>query len=109
MKRIVRLTETDLTNIVRRVLKENNDYKNIETSGNGGWKSKLVSYESDMDNFLRQLKDSGTEIDKLRFLKKIQKETDQIYWDVYDNSDSEPEGFTELQMNLIKRFKQKLN
>lgn len=109
MKKIVRLTESDLSRIVRRVIRENNDHKNIESSDNEDWKLKLKSYESKMDDFLRQLKDSGTEIDKLRFLKKVQKETDQMYWDVYDNSDSEPEGFAELQLNLMKRFRQKLN
>jgi phosphoglycolate phosphatase-like HAD superfamily hydrolase len=109
MKKIITLTERDLTRIVRRVIRENNDYKNIETSGNEDWKSKLKSYESKMDDFLRQLKDSGTEIDKKRFLTQIQNQTDQMYWDVYDNSDSEPEGFVELQMNLMKRFRQKLN
>lgn len=110
MKKVIRLTESDLTRIVKRVINEqNNDPKNIENSGNEDWKSKLVSYEEKMDNFLRQLKDSGTEIDKLRFLKQVQKETDQMYWDVYDNSDSEPEGFAELQLGLIKRFRKKLN
>ena len=34
MKKIITLTERDLTRIVRRVIRENNDYKNIETSGN---------------------------------------------------------------------------
>jgi hypothetical protein len=62
-----------------------------------------------MENFLRELKSSGTEIDKHRFLKQVQKKTDQMYWDVYDNSDSEPEGFVELQMDLIKHFRKKLN
>ena len=106
MKRIIRLTERDLSRIVKQVIREQ---YNKETSGDEDWKSKLKSYESKMDNFLSQLKDSGVTIDKKRFLKQIQKETDQMYWDVYDNSDSEPEGFVELQLDLMKRFRQKLN
>ena len=108
MKRIVRLTESDLTRIVKRVIKEQY-HENIETPSDDDLRSKLDSYKKKMENFLRELKSSGTEIDKHRFLKQVQKETDQMYWDVYDNSDSEPEGFVELQMDLIKHFRKKLN
>jgi len=108
MKRIIKLTESDLTRIVKRVIKEEY-HENIETTSDDDLRSKLDSYKSEMENFLRELKSSGTEIDKHRFLKQVQKETDQMYWDVYDNSDSEPEGFVELQMDLIKHFRQKLN
>jgi hypothetical protein len=108
MKRTIRLTERDLTRIVKRVIKEQY-HENIETPSDDDLRSKLDSYKRKMENFLRELKSSGTEIDKHRFLKQVQKETDQMYWDVYDNSDSEPEGFVELQMDLIKHFRQKLN
>ena len=108
MKKIVRLTESDLARIVKRVIKEQY-HENIETPSDDDLRSKLDSYKRKMENFLRELKSSGTEIDKHRFLKQVQKETDQMYWDVYDNSDSEPEGFVELQMDLIKHFRQKLN
>ena len=108
MKRIIKLTESDLTRIVKRVIKEEY-HENIETTSDDDLRSKLDSYKSEMENFLRELKSSGTEIDKHRFLKQVQKETDQMYWDVYDNSDSEPEGFVELQMDLIKHFRKKLN
>ena len=108
MKRIIRLTESDLARIVKRVIKEEY-HENIETTSDDDLRSKLDSYKSEMEYFLRELKSSGTEIDKHRFLKQVQKETDQMYWDVYDNSDSEPEGFVELQMDLIKHFRKKLN
>ena len=108
MKKIIRLTESDLARIVKRVIKEEY-HENIETTSDDDLRSKLDSYKRKMENFLRELKSSGTEIDKHRFLKQVQKETDQMYWDVYDNSDSEPEGFVELQMDLIKHFRQKLN
>jgi hypothetical protein len=108
MKKIIRLTESDLARIVKRVIKEQY-HENIETPSDDDLRSKLDSYKRKMENFLRELKSSGTEIDKHRFLKQVQKETDQMYWDVYDNSDSEPEGFVELQMDLIKHFGQKLN
>ena len=108
MKKIIRLTESDLARIVKRVIKEQY-HENIETPSDDDLRSKLDSYKRKMENFLRELKSSGTEIDKHRFLKQVQKETDQMYWDVYDNSDSEPEGFVELQMDLIKHFRKKLN
>jgi len=108
MKKIVRLTESDLARIVKRVIKEQY-HENIETPSDDDLRSKFDSYKRKMENFLRELKSSGTEIDKHRFLKQVQKETDQMYWDVYDNSDSEPEGFVELQMDLIKHFRKKLN
>ena len=108
MKKIIRLTESDLARIVKRVIKEEY-HENIETTSDDDLRSKLDSYKRKMENFLRELKSSGTEIDKHRFLKQVQKETDQMYWDVYDNSDSEPEGFVELQMDLIKHFRKKLN
>jgi len=108
MKKVIRLTESDLARIVKRVIKEQY-HENIETPSDDDLRSKLDSYKRKMENFLRELKSSGTEIDKHRFLKQVQKETDQMYWDVYDNSDSEPEGFVELQMDLIKHFRKKLN
>jgi hypothetical protein len=127
MKRIIRLTESDLTRIVKRVIKEQY-HENIETPSDDDLRSKLDSYKRKMEtpidddlrlkfdsykrkmeNFLRELKSSVIKIDKRRFLKQVQKETDQMFWDVYDNSDSEPEGFVELQMDLINHFKQKLN
>jgi hypothetical protein len=108
MKKIVRLTESDLARIVKRVIKEQY-HENIETPSDDDLRSKFDSYKRKMENFLRELKSSGTEIDKHRFLKQVQKETDQMFWDVYDNSDSEPEGFVELQMDLIKHFRKKLN
>jgi hypothetical protein len=107
-KKVIRLTESDLVRLVKRVIKEQY-HENIETTSDDDLRSKLDSYKSEMENFLRELKSSGTEIDKHRFLKQVQKETDQMYWDVYDNSDSEPEGFVELQMDLIKHFRKKLN
>jgi len=107
-KKVIRLTESDLVRLVKRVIKEQY-HENIETTSDDDLRSKLDSYKNEMENFLRELKSSGTEIDKHRFLKQVQKETDQMYWDVYDNSDSEPEGFVELQMDLIKHFRKKLN
>jgi hypothetical protein len=124
-KKVIRLTESDLARIVKRVIKEQY-HENIppptvksiapdfaldkvETPIDDDLRSKFDSYKRKMENFLRELKSSGTEIDKHRFLKQVQKETDQMFWDVYDNSDSEPEGFVELQMDLIKHFRKKLN
>jgi len=127
MKKVIRLTERDLTRIVKRVIKEQyhqnietpsdddlrsklDSYKRkMETPSDDDMRSKFDSYKRKMENFLRKLKSSGTEIDKQRFLKQVQKETDQMFWDVYDNSDSKIEVFSELQLDLIKHFRKKLN
>lgn len=99
MKKIVRLTESDLNRIIKRIIEEQFDGE-MRDSGKGVLKSKIDSYKNKMDNYLNELKSSGQEIDKLRFLKQIRNQTNQMFHDMFDNSDYTGEGFPELKRTL---------
>lgn len=107
MKKVVRLTESDLTRMIKRIIEEQFDGE-MQASGKEVLKSKIDSYKNKMENYLNELKSSGQEIDKLRFLKQIRNQTNQMFHDMFDNSDYTGEGFAELQMDLINYFREKL-
>ena len=113
MKKVIRLTEGDLVRIVRRIVSEqiNGEIESPRDNINPGeeeLKSRLNSYKNKMDVFLDELKSSGTEIDARRFLKQIQRQSDQIFWDIDEKSDVNINGFGELQDELFKYFRTKL-
>lgn len=116
MKKVVRLTESDLTRMIKRIIEEQFDGEmqasgfdgEMRASGKEVLKSKIDSYKNKMENYLNELKSSGQEIDKLRFLKQIRNQTNQMFHDMFDNSDYTGEGFAELQMDLINYFREKL-
>lgn len=68
-------------------------------------KSKMESYKNKMDNFLNNLKSQGTTIDRKRFLTQVQNETDEMYWDMYDNDVPGIENFTQLQLDLLNHYR----
>ena len=113
MKKVIRLTESDLVRLVHRIIKEQFDGE-IESpqdninSGEEELKSRLSIYKNKMDRFLDELKSSGTEIDGKRFLKQIQRQSDQIYWDIDEKSDVNINGFGKLQDDLFRYFRDKL-
>ena len=113
MKKVIRLTESDLVRLVHRIIKEQFDGE-IESpqdninSGEEELKSRLNIYKNKMDRFLDELKSSGTEIDGKRFLKQIQRQSDQIYWDIDEKSDVNINGFGKLQDDLFRYFRDKL-
>ena len=124
MKKVIRLTERDLSRIVKRVIREQNNDSMIsksdkkivrqpkfydESQVDETLKSRFDSLRKKMENFLEELKSSGTEIDKTRFLKQMDKEAREIYWEMDDKSDTEVEGFTPLLLNLRNHFMEKLN
>ena len=113
MKKIIRLTESDLTRLVKRVISEQFDgeIKSPQNNVNSGYeelKSRLNSYKNKMDKFLDELKSSGTGVDGKRFLKQIQQQSDQIFWDIDEKSDVNVNGFGELQDELFRYFRSKL-
>jgi hypothetical protein len=113
MKKVMRLTESDLVRLVNRIVGEQFDgeIESPQDNGNSGYeelKSRLESYKNKMDRFLDELKSSGTEIDGRRFLKQIQRQSNQIFFDVDENSEVNINGFGELQDNLLKYFRNKL-
>jgi hypothetical protein len=68
----------------------------------------MESYKNKMDNFLNKLKSSGDEIDAARFLKQVRNQTDQIYWELDEKSEKPLTSFAQLQLQLLKHFRDKL-
>ena len=103
----------DVKPIVNRIVKEQFDgeIESPQDNVNSGYeelKSRLERYKNKMDIFLDELKSSGTGIDGRRFLKQIQSQSDQIFYDIDEKSDENINGFGELQDNLFKYFRSKL-
>mgnify|MGYP007082053933 CR=1 FL=1 len=124
MKKTIRLTEYDLINIVKRVLNEqfNGEIQEPESksteqdldreynkSGDDELNSRIESYKNKMDNFLDKLKSSGDKIDGTRFLKQVRNQTDQIYWELDEKSEKPLTSFAQLQLDLLRHFRHKLN
>ena len=124
MKKTIRLTESDLINIVKRVLNEqfNGEIQEPESksteqdldreynkSGDDELNSRMESYKNKMDNFLDKLKSSGDKIDGTRFLKQVRNQTDQIYWELDEKSEKPLTSFAQLQLDLLRHFRHKLN
>jgi exonuclease VII large subunit len=118
-KKVVRLTESDLNRLVKRVIREQyNDEEELRAtlasnkieniSSDDELKRGFELYKNKMDKFLDELKSSGTEIDGQRFLTQVRNQTNQIYFDVDEISDSTPKRFSEFQLELFKHFRDKL-
>jgi hypothetical protein len=69
----------------------------------------MESYKNKMDNFLDKLKSSGDKIDGTRFLKQVRNQTDQIYWELDEKSEKPLTSFAQLQLDLLRHFRHKLN
>ena len=123
MKKVIRLTESDLMRIVKRVLNEqfNGEIQKPESksteqdldrdynkSSDDELKTRFESYKNKMDGFLDELKSSGSEIDGTRFLKQVRNQTDQIYWELDEKSEKPLTSFSQLQLGLLKHFRHKL-
>ena len=124
MKKTIRLTEYDLINIVKRVLNEqfNGEIQEPESksteqdldreynkSGDDELNSRMELYKNKMDNFLDKLKSSGDKIDGTRFLKQVRNQTDQIYFELDEKSEKPLTSFAQLQLDLLRHFRHKLN
>ena len=120
-KKVVRLTESDLNRLVKRIIREqyndeeelkatmaSNKIENISNPSDDELKRRFELYKNKMDKFLDELKSSGTEIDGQRFLTQVRNQTNQIYFDVDEISDSTPKRFSEFQLELFKHFRDKL-
>ena len=121
MKKVIRLTESDLTRLVKRIIREqyndeeefnttmySNKIENISNPSDDELKRRFDLYRNKMDRFLDELKSSGTKIDGQRFLTQVRNQTDKIYWEVDETSDSTPKRFSEFQLELLKHFRNKL-
>ena len=110
MKKVIRLSESDLVRLVKRVINEqfHSEIDTTQKSGENELKQKLESLKSEMEKLLDTLKSSGTEMDSQRFLKQVRNKSNEIYFDIYDKSDSPVKGFAEMQQNLLRHFRNKL-
>jgi hypothetical protein len=100
-------------NIAEQVEKINNelkskmDYYRDKNEGDE-LRTRMESYKNKMDRFFDELKSSSTEIDGSRFLKQVRNQTDQIYWELDEKSEKPITGFSQLQLDLLKHFRQRL-
>lgn len=117
MGKIIRLTESELIKVVKRIISEQY-FDDIETSSEESSGSNVVQnleremgdYKNKMDGFLSDLKSSG-DIDWNRFLKQVRNQTSEIFHKYDDESLSREESlnlfntFSSLQSNLLNHYK----
>lgn len=110
MKKVIRLSESDLVRLVKRVINEqfHSEIDTTQKSGEDELEQRLESLKSEMEGLLNTLKSSGTEVNAQRFLKQVRNQSNEIYFDIYDKSDSAPQGFAQMQQNLLKHFRNEL-
>ncbi len=118
-KKVVRLTESDLNRLVKRVIREQyNDEEELRAtlasnkieniSSDDELKRRFDLYKNKMDKFLDELKSSGTEIDGQRFLTQVRNQTDKIFWNLDDTLNLSLRVFSQLQLDILKHFRNKL-
>jgi hypothetical protein len=117
MKKIIRLTESELIKVVKRIINEQH-FDEFMTSSETSSVSNVVQnleremgdYKNKMDGFLSDLKSSG-DIDWNRFLKQVRNQTSEIFHKYDDESLSREDSlnlfntFSQLQSNLLNHYK----
>ncbi|MEY4573580.1 MAG: hypothetical protein RLZ10_2871 [Bacteroidota bacterium] len=117
MGKIIRLTESELIKVVKRIISEQY-FDDIETSSEESSGSNVVQnleremgdYKNKMDGFLSDLKSSG-DIDWNRLLKQVRNQTSEIFHKYDDESLSREDSlnlfntFSNLQSNLLNHYK----
>ena len=110
MKRFV-ITEDEKNHIQKMyglINEQQMEPQGTKELGNDELNSRMESYKNKMDNFLDKLKSSGDKIDGTRFLKQVRNQTDQIYWELDEKSEKPLTSFAQLQLQLLKHFRDKL-
>lgn len=116
MKKVIRLTESDLIRLIKRVIDEQYNETEFEPSVDyvSELKTKMDNYKNKMDRFLEDLKSQGN-IDKKRFLIQVRNQTNQILnqYDENENIGREDslsiyKSFIQQQMDMLNYFKSKL-
>jgi len=115
MKKVVRLTESELINVVKRIIKEQYFGELTSSSSSGSnvvqnFENEMNNYRNKMDSFLSELKSSGT-VDWNRFLKQVRNQTNDIF-NKHDVDDLTREDslnlfktFSRLQLDFLNHFK----
>jgi len=104
------LGQYNITEQVEKIdneLKSKMDYYRDKNEGDE-LRTRMESYKNKMDRFFDELKSSSTEIDGSRFLKQVRNQTDQIYWELDEKSEKPLTSFAQLQLQLLKHFRDKL-
>ena len=90
MKKVIRLTESDLVRLVKRVVSEQYSMDQEQLPINkiaNEVITKMDDYKSEMENFLDQLKSEG-DVDKRRFMSRIKNGTMEIYRAILNGLDT---------------------
>jgi len=117
MGKIIRLTESELIKVVKRIINEQH-FDEFMTSSETSSGSNVVQnleremgdYKNKMDGFLSDLKSSG-DIDWNRLLKQVRNQTSEIFHKYDDESLSREDSlnlfntFSNLQSNLLNHYK----
>ena len=119
MKKVVRLSESDLVRIVRRIVSEQINMTQEELP-----KNKIVDdveywldeYKNDMENHLSELQSDG-DVDKRRFMSRLKNGTMTIYREIRNGLDDRDrpainmldKTFAHKQQELYGHFLDKLN
>lgn len=118
MKKIVRLTESELIRIIERVINEQTiDGPPTENASMfDSFVNDLKSVESEMDGLLNDLKSSNEPIDKKRFLSSLRNKTTQVFFDYFENAGMSRQDSNKLnnlfmtkQSEMMDSFRQKLS
>ena len=106
MKKIVRLTEADLYRIVRRVISEQGDFDftDEEMPKQKTMSDTFDEVKNEYDTFLDNLMKQG-DVDKGRFLKKLDYELKNIYFNHVDENVPGTEKFAEKHAEIINHFR----
>lgn len=116
MKKIIRLTESELIKVVKNIIKEQYFDELTKTSSSDSnviqnFENEMNDYKNKMDRFLSELKSNGT-VDWNRFLKQVRNQTNDIFnnYDVEDLTREESlnlfKTFSRLQLNFLNHFKE---
>jgi hypothetical protein len=114
MKKIIKLTESELIKVVKRIINEQH-FDEFMTSSSvsnvvQNLEREMGDYKNKMDGFLSDLKSSG-DIDWNRFLKQVRNQTSEIFHKYDDESLSREDSlnlfntFSQLQSNLLNHYK----
>lgn len=89
MKKVVRLTESDLVRLIRNIITEQSNIDQSELPKNtikNEVITKMDDYRAEEENFLNQLKSEG-DVDKRRFMSRIKNGTMRIYRETLNSLD----------------------
>ncbi len=131
MKKIIRLTESDLTRIVRRIIIESKyDRKNIrglyeqfnqdfdddttnnyqvETPHKEELINKLNRIDTKMENLYNDLTNSGTPIDRKRFMYQLRNNVESIIHDMMEDPNIDENQFNELNNLFSEKYHEMFN